>query len=95
MVMDNTRDRYWRSVYEKELAGNPGFAFEDYAPAYRLGYENRVRFAGNNFDQVEDKLAAEWEQAKGESRLAWQEARLATRAAWNHIERVLPGDAEK
>jgi hypothetical protein len=85
-------DPYWRSIYEKELDHDPDFNFEDYAPAYRLGYEHRGRAAGQNFDEIEGSMAAEWELAKGESRLSWQQARLATRAAWNHVERALPGD---
>src|SRR5688572_11398834 len=54
---------YWRSAYENEPYRNQAFGYEDYAPAYQLGYENRTRYAGKSFDQVENSLASEWEQA--------------------------------
>ncbi|MEO8160632.1 MAG: hypothetical protein ABI588_04365 [Arenimonas sp.] len=80
-------EQYWRAHYEHEPYRSPSFDYEDYAPAYRLGYENRERFGAQSFEQVENNLAAEWKQAKGESRLDWSDARAAIRAAWSHVER--------
>ena len=93
-VDPTAEDAYWRSTYENEPYRASGYDYNDYGPAYKLGYEGRGRYADRNFTDVEDKLAAEWEETKGESRLAWNDAKHATRAAWHRVENVLPGDAD-
>jgi hypothetical protein len=94
-VVDPTaEDSYWRTRYEAEPYRNPAFGYEDYAPAYQLGYEGRARYAGRSFDQAENELASDWEAGKGNSRLAWNDAKQATRAAWHRVERAMPGDAD-
>ena len=85
---------YWRSNYSNEPYHNKSFGYEDYAPAYQLGYQNRSQYAGQSFDQVESNLASDWEQSKGQSKLAWSDAKQATRAAWHRAERAMPGDAD-
>lgn len=93
-VNPTAEQQYWQSAYENEPYRNKEFGYADYAPAYKLGYENRSTYAGQSFDQAESSLKAEWETAKGESRMAWQDAKPATRAAWHRVERALPGDAD-
>ena len=80
-------EQFWRAHYENELTRVPGMDYEDYAPAYRFGYDNRERLVSDSFEQVELNLAAEWNAAKGASRVDWYDARQAIRAAWNHVER--------
>jgi hypothetical protein len=80
-------EQFWRAHYENELQRSSDFEYEDYAAAYQFGYENRERLGAENFEQVENNLAAEWQTARGESRLNWIDARTAIRAAWNHVER--------
>ena len=70
------------------------YGYDDYGPAYKLGYEGRSKYAGRSFDQAESDLAADWERSKGNSRLAWNDAKQATRAAWHRVERAIPGDAD-
>ena len=80
-------EQFWRAHYENETVHSPDLDYDDYAPAYRLGYENRERLGAESFEMVEDQLATSWDDVKGNSRLDWQTARVAIRAAWNHIER--------
>ena len=87
-------DSYWRSTYENEPYRNSAYSYDDYAPAYKLGYASRERYVGRSFNDVENELAAEWEEAKGDSRLAWNDAKHATRAAWHRVERAVPGDLD-
>jgi hypothetical protein len=87
-------DTYWRENYRNERYHKPEFGYDDYAPAYRTGYEGRVRHDGRSFDDAELDLRSEYEQGRGNSRLEWNEARDATRAAWHRVERALPGDAD-
>lgn len=83
---------YWRSSYQTAPYYSPGYTYADYGPAYELGYNSRGRYAGQQFDTVENDLAGEWERVKGKSRLNWQQAKSAARAAWDKVERALPGD---
>ncbi|CAN7518664.1 hypothetical protein LJR289_003563 [Pseudoduganella sp. LjRoot289] len=85
---------YWRDNYRNEAYVNPAYSYDDYAPAYSLGYTNRARYNGR-WDDSEAALRDEWERAKGQSRLSWHEAKSATRAAWDRVERAIPGDADR
>lgn len=79
-------DTFWSRAHARAPYASPARDFEDYRPAYRVGYLGRSRFLGS-FRDAEEGLRAEWEQAKGASRLSWSEARHAARAAWNHVSR--------
>jgi len=94
-VNPTVEDAYWREHYSAETYHDPQYGYEDYAPAYRTGYEGRARFADRDFEQAEPDLRAEYERGRGSSRLEWDRARDATRAAWHRVERALPGDADR
>lgn len=85
-------DDYWRNEFRSASYYNPERTWDDYAPAYGLGYYARDRYRGRRFDDLDDKLEAKWDEIKGESRLAWNEARDAVRDGWHYVERKLPGD---
>ena len=70
------------------------YTYDDYAPAYRLGYQGRERYAGRSWDDSETELERDWQELKGDSRLSWEQAKSAGRAAWDRVERALPGDAD-
>ena len=86
---------YWRDNYVGQPDYVQGYSYEDdYAPAYRLGYQGRDRYAGRRWEDVEGDLQRDWETVKGKSRLTWEQARASGRAAWHRVERALPGDAD-
>jgi hypothetical protein len=89
-------DIYWREQHTREPYYRKDFTYDDYAPAYRTGYETAGRYLGQGrkFDDLEAELHANYERIKGKSRLAWQDAKEAARAAWHRVERLLPGDAD-
>jgi len=93
----SVHDIYWREAYSREPYYTADYTYDDYAPAYRAGYEAAGRYVGQNkrFDDVEPELRANYERIKGKSRLAWDDARVAVRAAWHRVERMLPGDFDK
>ena len=93
-VNPTAEDAHWRSTYENEPYRNSKYAYEDYSPAYSLGYGGREKYPGQTFEQAESSLEREWEQTKGSSRMAWQDAKPAARAAWHRVERGMPGDAD-
>ena len=93
-VNPTAENAYWQENYKNEPYVNKSYDYNEYAPAYRTGYENRAKYAGKSFDQAEPMLRSDYEAAKGNSRLAWDDAKGATRAAWHRVERALPGDAD-
>jgi len=86
-------ERYWRETYASRPYVPKKAAYDDYAPAYRYGWETRGRYPANQrFANVESDLERGWDKARGRSKLAWSEARNATHDAWDRIERAMPGD---
>jgi len=94
-VNPTAENAYWQENYKSEPYVKNDYGYKHYAPAYRTGYENRAKYAGQTFDQAESDLRNEYEATKGDSRLAWDEAKHATRAAWHRVERAIPGDADR
>ena len=88
-------DAYWRKNYERESYYQKGMTYDDYSPAYKLGWESRGRYAGKRFDQVESDLGRDYESRRGKSKLSWDHAKHATRSAWDRVERAVPGDFDK
>lgn len=85
-------DDHWRNEYTSRPYYSDDYEWDDYAPAYGLGYHGRDRFRGDRYDDVEDRLEASWDEVKGKSRLAWNDAKDAVRDGWHDVERRLPGD---
>jgi hypothetical protein len=81
---------YWRDNYEREPYYQPGYTFEHYEVAYRVGYQARSRHAGRSFEDAEPELRAEYERNRGNSPLTWDQSRNAVRAAWHRLDRMFP-----
>ncbi|MFL6657940.1 MAG: hypothetical protein ACJ8GW_07720 [Massilia sp.] len=86
MVNPAAEDGYWRDTYQSAPYYSPGYTYDDYGPAYALGYGSHDQYEGRDFDAVENDLSREWDRVKGRSRLSWQQARTATHAAWDKVE---------
>lgn len=86
-------DAYWRDNYKTRPYYLSDATYdEDYAPAYRYGWESRSRYAGRKFDDVENDLASGWDKAKVKSRLGWEKAKAATRDAWDRVDTAATRD---
>ena len=77
-------DAYWQRAFDREGYYSPQLEYEDYAPAYCVGYIGFAQYGGC-FEDAERSLCANWERIKGDSRLPWDQARLAMRAAWDRL----------
>ncbi|MGH8173743.1 MAG: hypothetical protein ACREPX_11390 [Rhodanobacteraceae bacterium] len=86
-VNPTEEDAYWRDQYAREDYYKQGRSYDDYAPAYRVGYEARAQYPGQSFDEVEGDVMRRYEQNRGSSTLGWDDAKPATRAAWDRIAR--------
>jgi uncharacterized protein (TIGR02284 family) len=92
-VNPTAEDAYWRESYNRETYVEPGRSYDDYGPAYELGWSSRAGRT-ETFDALEPSLADEWSSRRGSSSLDWQQARPATRAAWERADRTYFGDAD-
>jgi uncharacterized protein (TIGR02284 family) len=72
---------YWKETYASEPYYEQGRLYEDYSPAYELGWLGYHQYGGD-IDVADRALANDWDMRKGVSDLSWEQARPATRAAW-------------
>src|SRR4051812_30377850 len=72
---------YWRDAYARDPYFDAQRNFEDYRPAYELGWTGYFSYGGD-FETADRVLANDWAVHKGVSRLSWDDARPACRAAW-------------
>ncbi|WP_394789906.1 PA2169 family four-helix-bundle protein [Rhodoferax sp.] len=84
LVNPTAEEAYWRERYATEPYYEAGRTYDDYGPAYALGWTG-VGLYGGEFDAAEPQLARAWEAQRGRSSLAWPHARHATRAAWGRV----------
>lgn len=74
-------DLYWSGIYWKEPYFRADYDYEDYAPAYCVGYSGYAQYGGR-FEDAEKSLCANFARIRGDSRLTWDEAVQAVRMAW-------------
>jgi hypothetical protein len=85
-------DSYWSENYWKEPYFRADYDYEDYAPAYCVGYSGCAQYGGR-FEDAEKSLCANFLRIKGDSRLQWDEASEAARSAWSRAAGGRPGGA--
>jgi uncharacterized protein YcfJ len=86
LVNPEDEDRYWREQHKSEPYYVEGTDYEAvYAPAYRLGWESRVKYHGMVFEDAEPEMKSEYEQFHGND-MTWLEIRPAARAAWDRVD---------
>lgn len=73
---------YWNQQFNREPYFLEGDSYNDYEPAYRLGYYARHRNPDSDFQTLDAQLREEWGKSKGLSRLDWDRARHAVLRAW-------------
>jgi hypothetical protein len=78
-------DLYWARNYWKQPYFRPDYDYEDYAPAYCVGYSGCAQYGGR-FEDAEKSLCANFVRIKGDSRLTWEEAIEPIRSAWARLE---------
>ena len=87
---------YWKDNYQQQPHYVNDYNYDDdFAPAYRLGYQGRCRYEGQTWAEAENSLRTDWEQLKAGSRLSWEQASDASRAAWERVEGQVLGGSDK
>ncbi|WP_038169558.1 hypothetical protein, partial [Verrucomicrobium sp. BvORR106] len=79
-------EAWWRDVYLSEPYLDPTLDFEEYLPAYRLGYETHAWQTGTLFEDIETILENRWEETRGTSRLPWSIAKEAIKSSWQVLD---------
>ena len=75
-------EKYWRENHARQPYYRDDMGYDDYAPAYRLGWESRNANPNERFEDAESRLETDYDAMRGHSKLAWGDAKQATRAAW-------------
>ena len=78
-------EKHWREQHAQQPYADKQRPFEHYAPAYRLGAEAAQKYPGKKFEEIEDSVFRDYQQAEVGSALPWDHARHAVRAAWARL----------
>jgi phage tail tape-measure protein len=78
-AVDPTEDAYWRDEHAKQPYASNG-AYDDYEPAYRLGYNAGSTEGDYDQDALKDRYN---EGYRGDSKMEFDQAEPATRAAFD------------
>lgn len=85
--IDPTReDKYWRENHGRQDYAR-GRAYEDFAPAYRTGYEGYSTYGGTGKTFEENEAALRKQYESKPAAVSWEEARPATKAAWTKFDK--------
>jgi hypothetical protein len=92
VVNPTEESKYWQASHSSRPYFTSDVAYEEYAPAYRYGWESFERRGrhGQTFENIETELANGWNTVKGQSSLAWHQAKAATQDAWDRVARSNP-----
>jgi len=83
-------ERFWHRYFRSEPYHDPLLAYEDYAPAYRLGVFHRLGRAGyRTWQDCEAELHLLWDHYKVASLLDWERASEPIHAAWQRVDNAL------
>lgn len=85
----NVEEAYWREQHAKQPYADKSRSYDDYAPAYRTGYEGASKYTGRSYDEIEDDLALDYEKARAGAGVPWDTARPAVKAAWDKVSGVI------
>lgn len=86
-VNPTAEELFWKETFVKEPYYVSGHAYEYYAPAFRAGWEGRVRHDGRSFVAAEADLRASYNAIRSELEPEWHEVRPAALAAWSRVDR--------
>lgn len=73
---------YWRENHSNQPFA-AAHSYDEYADAYRVGYEGPTKYSAKSFEDAEAKLKADYEASR--ATVAWPEARPASQAAWSRV----------
>lgn len=82
-AVDPTEDEYWRARHADTDYYRGEYTYDDYEPAYRLGYNAAdASEEAHTYDEADAQLEKLYGDRRGESRLEYDLARPAVREAY-------------
>ncbi len=89
-------EKYWREHHAKQPYAEKERPYEDYAVAYRTGYEGFHKYPGKAYEEIETDLALDYQRNQPGAALPWDHARHAVHAAWAKLSHdVAPRDPDR
>jgi hypothetical protein len=86
---------YWREQHPKQPYAK-NYSYEQFEHAYRTGYDSFAKNPGKKFGEVEESVAADYEQGKPDAALPWDTVRPAAGAVWDRLGGVMsPRDPDR
>jgi len=86
---------YWREQHPKQSYAK-NYGYDQFEHAYRTGYDTFFRYPGKKFDEVEESVAGDYENAKPASALPWDTVRPAVTSVWDRMAGVIsPRDPDR
>lgn len=79
-------EAYWRDEYPNREYYDPTVGYPEVGPAYRYGWESRLRHRDRSWEEAEPSLESNWPSERGESPLEWHKARPAAHDARTRID---------
>lgn len=86
-VNPTEEDAYWRDAHGREPYYSSDYTYDDYAPAYRHGYQSVID-GRSDWNEARGDLQTRWETDRDTSRLNWKDAEPAAKAAWERADRI-------
>lgn len=80
-------DAYWREKHTQEPYYSDAYTYDDYAPAYRAGYQSRME-GHTDWSYAKTEWERRWDAEHAHSRLDWNNAQPAIKAAWDRANRA-------
>jgi hypothetical protein len=77
-------DNHWRENYSSRSYVDKDKTYEDYQPAYRIGYDGYDRYGhtGREYNDIESDLQRDYESNQQGGSLSWEKAKHAVKDAW-------------
>lgn len=84
LVNPTTEIEYWQGAYTTRPYVNAGESFETYKPAYKYGYDSKVKNPDRPYDAVRSELQSNWQSNK--TSLDWNRAEPAVKDAYERTD---------
>jgi len=84
-IQPDADEAYWRDAHASRPYARADRSYDQFAPAYRYGWESYRHFGPAGWDVAEPSLQRNWAEFRGDSTLDWETARPATRDAWDRV----------
>lgn len=96
MENDPHKEAYWKERHGEQPFVDKEHSYEDYAHAYRTGFETVQKHRGKNWDEIEEEVALGYEKSQPDDALPWDHVRPVVKTMWDRLSGVAgPRDVDR